>query len=155
MTAAKELVVNVFDEDFQRNPYDVLAEARTQARCARDPFGSLILPRADAFEAIASDQRFGAFGDRLARMLGMESGPAYDWLSGSLMFLDPPDHTRLRGFVRKEFTPRRVEPDTHRPPSRYGVPRLRRGVDPRATAQASRRSGQRTDSRRMRRAAHF
>jgi cytochrome P450 len=104
----KELVVNVFDADFQRSPYGVLAEARTRARCARDPFGSLILLRADDFEAIATDRRFGAFGDRLARMLGMESGPAYDWLSGSLMFLDPPDHTRLRGFVRKEFTPRRV-----------------------------------------------
>jgi len=75
---------------------------------ARDPFGSLILLRAIDFEAVASDRRFGAFGDRLARMLGLESGPAYDWLSGSLMFLDPPDHTRLRGFVRKEFTPRRV-----------------------------------------------
>jgi cytochrome P450 len=108
MTIPDELVVDVFDEAFQRNPYDVLRKAGTQARCARDPFGSLILLRADDFEAVASDRRFGAFGDRLARMLGMEAGPAYDWLSGSLMFLDPPDHTRLRGFVRKEFTPRRV-----------------------------------------------
>jgi cytochrome P450 len=41
-------------------------------------------------------------------MLGLEAGPAYDWLAGSLMFLDPPDHSRLRGFARKEFTPRRV-----------------------------------------------
>jgi cytochrome P450 len=108
MTVADELVVDVFDEAFQRNPYHVLSEARTRARCARDPFGSLILLRADDFEAVAADRRFDAFGDRLARMLGLESGPAYDWLSGSLMFLDPPDHTRLRGFVRKEFTPRRV-----------------------------------------------
>jgi pimeloyl-[acyl-carrier protein] synthase len=108
MTVAEELVVDVFDEAIQRNPYDVLSEARRRARCARDPFGSLILLRADDFEAVATDRRFDAFGDRLARMLGLESGPAYDWLSGSLMFLDPPDHTRLRGFVRKEFTPRRV-----------------------------------------------
>lgn len=108
MTAAEELVVDVFEEAFQRSPYDVLREARTRARCARDPFGSLILLRAGDFEAVATDRRFGAFGDRLARMLGLEAGPAYDWLSGSLMFLDPPDHTRLRGFVRKEFTPRRV-----------------------------------------------
>jgi pimeloyl-[acyl-carrier protein] synthase len=108
MTIAEESVVDVFDEEFQRNPYGVLREARTRARCARDPFGSLILLRADDFEAVASDGRFGAFGDRLARMLGLEAGPAYDWLAGSLMFLDPPDHTRLRGFARKEFTPRRV-----------------------------------------------
>jgi cytochrome P450 len=98
---------------FQRNPYDALSEARTRARCARDPFGSLILLRADDFEAVATDRRLDAFGDRLARMLGLESGPAYDWLSGSLMFLDPPDHTRLRGFVRKEFTPRRVAARHH------------------------------------------
>jgi cytochrome P450 len=104
----EEPVVDVFGEEFQRNPYGVLREARARARCARDPFGSLILLRADDFEAVASDGRFGAFGDRLARMLGLEAGPGYDWLAGSLMFLDPPDHTRLRGFARKEFTPRRV-----------------------------------------------
>ena len=99
----EEPVVDVFSEEFQRNPYGVFREARARARCARDPFGSLILLRADDFEAVASDGRFGAFGDRLARMLGLVAGPGYDWLAGSLMFLDPPDHTRLRGFARKEF----------------------------------------------------
>jgi len=33
-TGNQELVVDVFDEEFQRNPYDVLADARTRARCA-------------------------------------------------------------------------------------------------------------------------
>jgi hypothetical protein len=86
MTIAAESVVDVFDEEFQRNPYGVLREARTRARCARDPFGSLILLRADDFEAVATDGRFGAFGDRLARMRPLTSCstqfcPAAKWNS--------------------------------------------------------------------------
>ncbi len=108
MSVAEEVVIDIFDDAFQRAPYDTIRRAREQARVARDPFGSMILLRIEDFEAVATDGRFSAFGDQLAQMLGLEPGPAYDWLAGSLMFLDPPDHTRIRGLVRKEFTPRRV-----------------------------------------------
>lgn len=40
--------------------------------------------RIEDFEALATDGRFSAFGDQLAQMLGLEPGPAYDWLAGSL-----------------------------------------------------------------------
>ena len=108
MSVAEEAVIDIFDDAFQRDPYDTIRRAREKARVARDPFGSMIPLRIEDFEAVATDGRFSAFGDQLAQMLGLEPGPAYDWLAGSLMFLDPPDHTRIRGLVRKEFTPRRV-----------------------------------------------
>ena len=108
MTVAEELVIDIFADSFRRDPYDTIRQAREKAPVARDPFGSLILLRIEDFETVATDGRFSAFGDRLAQMLGLAPGPAFDWLAGSLMFLDPPDHARIRGLVRKEFTPRRV-----------------------------------------------
>jgi cytochrome P450 len=105
---SRDLVIDVFDEAFQRDPYPVFRAARQRGRTARDTFGSIILLHIKDFEYIAADKRFGAFGDRLPRMLGATSGPTYDWLARCVMFLDPPDHTRLRGLVRREFTARRL-----------------------------------------------
>lgn len=90
--------IGVFDEGFQRDPYPALAQARRAGPIARDAFGNLIVLHIDEFEAVATDPRFRAYGDSLAVMLGVTSGPTYDWLAGSLLFLDPPDHTRLRGW---------------------------------------------------------
>jgi len=101
-------VIDVFDETFQRDPYPVFAAARRHGRIAHDTFGSIILLHIKDFEDVAADKRFGAFGDRLPRMLGASDGPTYDWLANCVMFLDPPDHTRLRGLVRREFTARRL-----------------------------------------------
>src|SRR5256885_7649585 len=36
-------------------------------------------------------------------------GPVFRALSRQMLFMDPPDHTRLRGLVNKAFTPRVVE----------------------------------------------
>lgn len=108
MPTSEACVIDVFDPSFQRNPYDIVRRARETGRVARDTFGSMILLAIDDYEVVATDGRFGALGDRLAVMLGLNSGPTYDWLAGSLMFLDAPDHTRIRRLVRKEFTPRRV-----------------------------------------------
>lgn len=47
----------------------------------------MILLQIEDFEAVATDDRFAALGDRLAGMLGLDAGPAYDWLAGSLMSL--------------------------------------------------------------------
>ena len=75
MTVAEELVIDIFADSFQRDPYDTIRQAREKAPVARDPFGSLILLRIEDFETVATDGRFSAFGDRLAQMLGLAPGP--------------------------------------------------------------------------------
>jgi cytochrome P450 len=84
--------------------------------------GAIFLSRYEDCQAVFRDNRFGK---------GDQTGPGGSFLpqkeseeivafrkeindsrSGSapsLLFLDPPDHTRLRGLVNRAFTPRRIE----------------------------------------------
>ena len=38
-----------------------------------------------------------------------ETGPFFDLMDRTMLFRDPPDHTRLRALVSKAFTPKRTE----------------------------------------------
>ena len=84
--------------------------------------GAIFLSRFDDCQSVFRDNRFGK-GDQSGpggSMLPREESPevvafrievneARTQTSPSLLFLDPPDHTRLRGLVNRAFTPRRIE----------------------------------------------
>ena len=61
--------------------------------------------------------RDGAYGKHPAGTMpgfGVEESPdrseyMTEFRRASMLFLDPPDHTRLRGLVHREFTPKRVD----------------------------------------------
>jgi cytochrome P450 len=38
-----------------------------------------------------------------------QSEPVFEMMNRNMLFVDPPDHTRLRGLVHKAFTPRMIE----------------------------------------------
>jgi cytochrome P450 len=65
------------------------------------------LRHADVMEALL-DRRFGAMGVRYYEQQGWSEGPYIDWVRRTLVFLDPPDHDRLRGLLSRAFTPRQV-----------------------------------------------
>jgi cytochrome P450 len=97
------------------DPYPVYAELRERAPYPRDPFGSPVFTRFADCEAIlrsglvSSDFRNS---NEFARMQAAgEEIPMIDSLPEGrpFLFLDPPDHTRLRGLVGKAFTPRVID----------------------------------------------
>jgi cytochrome P450 len=99
-----------FDERFFRDPHGTTGPLlRAGARAARVPeLGTVFFLRyADVMEALL-DRRFGAIGARYYEQQGWCEGPYIDWVRRTVVFLDPPDHDRLRGLLSRAFTPRQV-----------------------------------------------
>ncbi len=103
---------NPFDHDFLLNPYTVYERLRDEDPVHRTPFGVLVVSRYEDVNRVLRDsktsvQRF-TISDELPphiqkwRNLSEERPP-------SILGLDPPDHTRLRGLVQRTFTPRAIE----------------------------------------------
>jgi len=99
-----------FDDGFFRDPHGTTAPLlRAGARAARVPeLGTVIFLRySDVMEALQS-RHFGAIGVRYYEQQGWREGPYIDWVRRTVVFLDPPDHNRLRGLLSRAFTPRQV-----------------------------------------------
>ena len=99
------------DPAFQRDPYPVLDRLRSREPVHHDQvIRRWVLSRHDDIDAVlrdrdmAVDPRKAAPGTYMEMFSAAESGR-----EPSMLFLDAPDHTRLRGLVNKAFTPRAVE----------------------------------------------
>jgi cytochrome P450 len=99
-----------FDARYFRDPHATVAPLlRAGERAARVPeLGTVFFLRHfDVAEAL-QDRRLGAMGVRYYEQQGWSEGPYIDWVRRTLVFLDPPDHDRLRGLLSRAFTPRQV-----------------------------------------------
>ncbi len=94
----------------RNDPYPTYAFIRRHEPVHHAPDGTWVVTRYDHSASILRDPRFSSSPAKL--------GDDFDWSKESpvrqvgsnlMMFLDPPDHTRLRGLVSQAFTPRRVE----------------------------------------------
>ncbi|MBO33238.1 MAG: cytochrome [Rhodospirillaceae bacterium] len=99
--------INKIDQDFLDDPYPVYRKLREQAPVYRNPDGTFILTRfADVVKAfkhpgMSSDKTVDfkpKFGD----------GPLYTHHTTSLVFNDPPVHTRIRKLLASAFSPRKL-----------------------------------------------
>ena len=99
-----------FDDRYFRAPHETVAPLLAAgARAAHVPeLGTLIFLRQDDVAAMLQDRRFGAMNSRYYEQQGWSEGPYIDWIHRTLVFLDPPDHDRLRGLLARAFTPRQV-----------------------------------------------
>jgi len=111
------IVFNPMNAELRSDPYPFYARLRS-----KDPFhrcraaDGWVLSRYEDVLSVLRDpsysadernyRRFSSFVRRL-RNAGLRDPYADD--RGSMLRLDPPDHTRLRGLVAKAFTPRAVE----------------------------------------------
>ncbi|MEU3501205.1 cytochrome P450 [Streptomyces hundungensis] len=106
-----EVVVDLaaLGEDFTRDPYPVYAELR-----GRGPVHRIRMPEgAEAWLVVGYEAGRAALADdRLSKeWRNAAPGLGVQQVSSGITMLssDPPDHTRLRKLVTREFTPRRIE----------------------------------------------
>ncbi|UYN93090.1 MAG: cytochrome P450 [Enhydrobacter sp.] len=105
------LAFNPLDPDFIADPYPFYHRLRETAPVYRTPMGFWLLTRYEDVAFALRDKRFGKdFAGNLERRYGRNvmDEPAVANLARTMLVLDPPDHTRLRGLVTKAFTARRV-----------------------------------------------
>lgn len=105
---------NPFDPAFRENPYPTYNQLRETSPVSESPLGFLVLTRyADCSNLLRSpltsnDQRKSPTFREQVIAQGLDPDEVM-MQTRPFLFLDPPDHTRLRGLVNKAFTPRVVE----------------------------------------------
>ena len=103
---------NPLDPAFIANPYPTYHRLRAAAPVWRSPIGFNVVTRYDDAALVLRDRRFGkGYLENITKRYGPDivNEPAFASMSRTMLVLDPPDHTRLRGLVTKAFTARRVE----------------------------------------------
>lgn len=103
---------NPLDPAFIADPYPTYRALREAAPVFRSPLGFWFASRYHDVALVLRDRRFGKdFAESMGRRYGKQvlDEPAVANLARTMLVLDPPDHTRLRGLVSKAFTARRVE----------------------------------------------
>jgi cytochrome P450 len=106
------LAFNPLDPAFIADPYPYYRRLRETAPVFKTPQGFWLATGYEDVALILRDKRFGKdFVGNMRRRYGEKAGldePAIANLARTMLVLDPPDHTRLRGLVSKAFTARRV-----------------------------------------------
>src|SRR5262245_30301226 len=94
------------------DPYPVYARLRAADPVHWDDTAQAwVLTRYQDVQAALHDPRLSS--DRVARMKELAGttglGPFFDFLRSRMVFVDPPQHTRMRCLLNKAFTPHAVE----------------------------------------------
>lgn len=106
---SSEVLFDPFRPEFHVDPYPFYHRLREADPVHLSQIGLWILTRYDDCVTSLRDPRFGRDGFEaiLAAQYGEESEGSR--LPRSMLFRDPPDHTRLRSLVNRAFTPRVIE----------------------------------------------
>lgn len=102
----------LLDPAVRQDPYPVLHEVRSAAPVLRSSVGTWVLTRHEDCHTVLRDPRGGKDWPRMMERLGFDdwrSHPALAYGDTSMLFANPPYHTRIRRLVAKTFTPRTVE----------------------------------------------
>ena len=101
----------VTDPDVIADPYPLMRQLRETSPVYKMGFSDFwVLTRFEDCRAALRDQRLGSPepGEEAPSLLAATRQRRPDGVR-SLLFLNPPDHTRIRSLVSRAFTPRRVE----------------------------------------------
>jgi cytochrome P450 len=101
--------------EFRDNPYQFFSVLREHDPVHHTPFGVYLISRhADAATIVrdprlSNNQRNSELFQAFAKANPDPDSPMSEMNDVVMLFLDPPDHTRLRSLVSKAFTPKMVE----------------------------------------------
>ncbi|AEH08432.1 MULTISPECIES: cytochrome P450 [Protofrankia] len=107
MSVAPQVVFDAFHPAHRSNPYPRYAAVRD--------FAALYPIRPDILMATRYEECSAVFTDALwghgyeAGINPFRPGVVPDDVPGSMLRMDPPDHTRIRGLVKRAFVPRNTE----------------------------------------------
>ena len=96
-----EILFNPLLPEFHADPYPFYRRLREKEPVHQSPMGFWVLTRYEDCVAVLRDQRFGReeFQQMLSSVYGDDSEKPQ--LPRSMLFRDPPDHTRLRALVAR------------------------------------------------------
>ncbi|AYF78830.1 cytochrome P450 [Nocardia yunnanensis] len=103
MTRVQQAVVESVAPHLRHNPYDSYRILRAAGPFVPGPHGTHLVTRHAEAQAILTDSRWSH-----AEEPQLLHGDSDVELPGSFLWMEPPDHTRLRGLVGKAFTARTV-----------------------------------------------
>ncbi|MEH2500353.1 cytochrome P450 [Bradyrhizobium sp. AZCC 1678] len=105
-------VFNPLAPEVVANPYSFYQTYRESAPVYKTPLGFWLVTAHEYVSSVLTDRRFERDFARETTVVngpGAMEDPLNIALSKMLVFLDPPDHTRIRKLVSKAFSARRVE----------------------------------------------
>jgi cytochrome P450 len=107
---------NTFDESFAIDPYPTYARIRESGRVVQNELGIWLLPHYEEAMSLVRDPHVSAdpkkselFARIFETVLGGTESPGYRLLSNLILFMDPPDHTRMRALANVAFSRKAVE----------------------------------------------
>ncbi len=115
MSTSETLAFNPFLPEVHEDPYPLYHRLRAEDPVHRSALGMWVLTRHADVLAVLRDPRMSRDPRRSERIELLRSSAEVDELltseeaAPSMLFVDPPDHTRLRVLVNKAFTPAAVE----------------------------------------------
>ena len=111
-TVAEATLRLVFDPVARANPYDVYDVMRAGDPVYQSEIGPWFVTSYDQCARLMREprltRRFEDSWEQRAILQNSVGRPWFDQQEHWMLWLDPPDHTRLRGLVSKAFTPRYV-----------------------------------------------
>jgi len=112
----KGIQLTPYDPTYQSDPYAVLKELRERAPVHEDDqFNRWYLTRFEDVRAVLRDKDMSSDPYKanpesyMARIGALVGVPREQTANASMVFLDDPEHRRLRALVNKAFTPKAVE----------------------------------------------
>ncbi len=106
---AEQFELNQLAADFYQDPYPTYAALRQYCPRKRLADGSLFLSRYDDVRAVYADNKTFVSDKKQEFLPKYGQSPLYEHHTSSLVFNDPPLHTRVRNVLIQALSPRAIE----------------------------------------------